>query len=428
MFERFRCFASLRTLALDFSIAIILIQNASAMSATLGGGLPSPLPLFPSDNWWNLDISQWPVDPKSANYIAFINNGGTRRLHPDLGGDVGTDDDPNAIYGIPFVVVTGVQESDLVPVEFDYSSESDGVNHSTERSFPFYPIPQEAMQLPHWIEGGDPGRIDRRNNQDRHLLIVDGDRNYLYELYNVFYSAPENKWYAGSGAFFDMNTNTRRPDTWTSADAAGLAILPGLLRYDEVFDSTGAEIKHAFRMTVRATDGYVYPASHRAGSRAGALPMGARLRLKSSIDVTQRAKNPSMQRVFRAMQKFGMIVADNGSDLYVTGTYDPRWDSDILNPAFRALSADDFEVVQLGYRPSNQSGTQTVTNLKARLERNTLTLTWASTIPSATFAVEASEQIGVNAIWAGVGQTSAHSLAFELRPDQRVRFYRITVR
>jgi hypothetical protein len=184
------------------------------------------------------------------------------------------------------------------------------------------------------------------------LLMVDKDRNHLYELYNVYYNSAQAKWYAGSGAFFDMNTNNRRPDTWTSADAAGLAILPGLVRYDEVYDPNVTEIKHALRVTVRATNGYVYPASHRAGSTSGALPMGTRLRLKASVDVPQRTSDPNVQKIFRAMQKYGLIVADNGSDMYVTGTYDTRWSNDILNPAFARLTASDFEVVQLGYNPT----------------------------------------------------------------------------
>ena len=148
-----------------------------------------------------------------------------------------------------------------------------------------------------------------------------------------------------------MNTNNRQPNGWTSADAAGLAILPGLARYDEVYDSTITEIRHAFRVTVRATNGYVYPASHRAGSTSGALPMGARLRLKASVDVAQRTGDPNLQKIFRAMQKYGLIVADNGSDMYITGTYDTRWNNDILNPAFSNLTASDFEVIELGYNP-----------------------------------------------------------------------------
>ncbi len=322
---------------------------AIGMDASRGGALPQPLPLFPADNWWNLDVSNWPVDQNSANLIAFINNGGTRRLHPDFGGNAGTG---FAIYGMPYAVVNSVTDVDLKAVQFQYSSESDGVNHATNTSFAFYPIPLEAVTQPYWIEGGDPGNVDKRSSEDRHLLIVDHGRNYLYELYNVFYNSTQGKWYAGSGAFFDMNTNNRRPDGWTSADAAGLAILPGLVRYDEVYDPSSAEIHHAFRVTVRATNGYVYPASHRAGSTVGALPMGARLRLKASVDVTQKTSDPNIQKIFRAMQKYGLIVADNGSDMYITGTYDTRWNNDILNPAFANLTANDFEVILLGYNPT----------------------------------------------------------------------------
>jgi hypothetical protein len=334
-------------------VTLLAFQTSSlsiawAMNAARGGALPQPLPLFPADNWWNLDISSWPVDSNSASFISFINNGDTRRLHPDFGGNAGSG---YAIYGMPYAVVTSVTNADLKAVQFDYANESDGVDHSTNTSFPFYPIPSEAITQPYWIEGGDPGNVDLRSSEDRHLLIVDKDRNYLYELYNVFYNTTQGKWFAGSGAFFDMNTNSRRPDGWTSADAAGLAILPGLVRYDEVYDPN-AEIRHALRVTVRATNGYVYPASHRAGSTAGALPMGARLRLKASVDITQRTSDPNVQKIFRAMQKYGLIVADNGSDMYITGTSDTRWNNDILNPAFANVSASDFEVIQLGYNPA----------------------------------------------------------------------------
>ena len=142
----------------------------------------------------------------------------------------------------------------------------------------------------------------------------------------------------------------RRPETWTSADAAGLAILPGLVRYDEVHAPD--EIGHAFRVTVRSTNGYVYPASHRAGSTSGALPMGARLRLQAGKDVS--GFPPAIQRIFKAMKKHGLIVADNGSDMFITGTYDPRWNNDVLNPAFAQLTACDFQVVQLGWQPAHR--------------------------------------------------------------------------
>jgi hypothetical protein len=386
------------------------IVPAWAVSSVRGGALPQPLPLFPADNWWNLDISNWPADSNSSSYVGFINNGGTRRLHPDFGGNAGTG---FSIYGMPYAVITGVTNADLKAVQFQYSSESDGVDHPTNTSFPFYPMPPEAITQPYWVEGGDPGNVDLRSSQDRHLLIVDRDRNYLYELYNVFYSTSQAKWFAGSGAFFDMNTNNRRPDTWTSADAAGLAILPGLVRYDEVYDPNVTEIRHAFRVTVRATNGYVYPASHRAGSTAGALPMGARLRLKANIDITQRTSDPNMQKIFRAMQKYGLIVADNGSDMYITGTHDTRWNNDILNPAFGNLTASDFEVIQLGYNPptagpaalnavsvspssvaGGQSATGTV-SLTGAAPANGATVTLASANPAAS--VPSSVTVPVNA-------------------------------
>lgn len=327
-----------RVLATLVSIAVLGVL-AGAAASTLGGPIPGPLPVFPPDNWWNLDISTAPLDPQSASYIGFI--GPTRTAHPDFGGDVSPGS--TQVYGFPYVQVDSTVP--LQTVQFQYSDESDGVDHSTDQSFPFYPIPDEAITQAHWIEGGEPGNLDLRSSSDRHLLIVDRDHRFLYELYNVFFDG--SQWHAGSGAFFDLNTNARRPEGWTSADAAGLPILPGLVRYDEVFGPD--EIRHGFRVTVRSTNGYVYPASHRAGSTAGALPMGARLRLKASRDFS--GFSPEVQKMFRAMQRYGLIVADNGSDLYVSGTYDTRWNNDVLNPAFRALGAGDFDVIELGYRP-----------------------------------------------------------------------------
>lgn len=325
-------------------------QQCPAGTPVQGAAPPGPLPLFPATNWWNLDIRSAPVDGNSAAYISFINNGGTRRLHPDFGGE----ESPGSvgIYGMPSVTVRGTQPK--VAVTFQYASESDGVNHATGQSFPFYPLPPEAVTVPHWIEGGAPGNVDQRSSSDRHLLIIDCDNRHLYELYNVFYSTQQGRWLAGSGAFFDLNTNDRRPDGWTSADAAGLAIFPGLVRYDEAWNPAVAEIGHALRVTVRATNGYVWPASHRAGSTAGALPMGARLRLKAlvnGVDPALRTNDANLRKIFRAMQKHGLIVADNGSDMYVSGSFDTRWNNDILNPGFRLLSASDFDVVQLGWNP-----------------------------------------------------------------------------
>jgi len=325
-------------IGLGFLCALLLFAgstNAVGLGPIQGGALPGPLPLFPADNWWNVDISAAPVDPNSTNFINFV--GVTRGLHPDFGGEVSPGS--AQVYGMPYAVVDGTQPK--VQVNFVlYPGESDGVGVA------FYPIPTQAITQPHWIEGGDPGTVDVRADEDRHLLIVDRDNKYLYELYNVFYNTTTGQWEAGAGAFFDMNTNNRRPDGWTSADAAGLAILPGLVRYDE--SSGPDEIGHAFRVTVRATNGYVYPASHSAGSNPQALPMGARLRLKASKDISSFPAQA--QKMFRAMKKYGLIVADNGSDMFITGTYDNNWDNSILNPAFSGLTADDFDVIQLGYQ------------------------------------------------------------------------------
>jgi hypothetical protein len=308
---------------------------------TPNGPLPLPLPLLPPDNWWNLDISGWPVDPNSGTYINFINNGGPcRQLHPDFGGD--SDDFPE-IFGFPFIVV---DEVPLKAVEFDFADESDGVDHGNgDTPFPFYPIPDQAITQPKWIEGGYPG--NQCVGGDRHILIVDRNNRNLYELYAMCWDGV--RWTGGSGAFFDLETNARRPEGWTSADAAGLAILPGLVRHDEAFGPE--EIDHAFRFTVRATNGHVYPASHTACTAcpANALPMGARLRLKANVDIS--AHPPYIQKIFRAMKRYGLIVADNGSDMFISGAYDTRWDNDELNPAFHGLTACDFDVITLGHNP-----------------------------------------------------------------------------
>jgi hypothetical protein len=336
---------SLTVRARFFSAALVALLSgavsaAQTMTPRLEGGLPGP-DLRRTTNWWDTDVSAAPVDPGSDAFVAYINNGSPRPLHPDFGGTLA---DGVSIYGFPYIVVDGNQP--LLTVQFAEPSESDGVDHSTETSYPFYPIPAQAITQPHWIEGGDPGNIDDTGTEDRHMLIVDRDHRWLYELYNVWWDGTQ--WTAYSGAFWDLTTDDRRPDGWTSADAAGLDILPGLVRYDEVYGPD--EIRHAFRFTVRHTNGYDYPASHLAGPQvSGAPPMGMRMRLKASTDIS--GFDPAVQKIFRAMKTYGLIVADNGSDMYVSGTWDVRWDNDILNPAFAALTASDFEVVQLGWQP-----------------------------------------------------------------------------
>jgi len=329
--------------------ALALMSTALCATAACGGGemtAPSPATststtgsagggvvrladdlsgrrLLPPDNWWNQNISSAPLDPQSDAYISFI--GRTRQAHPDFGPPP---------YGIPYVGVSSSQPR--VPVSFvSYGSESDQ-GFAGEIG---YPIPEEAKTQPNYIEGGVPGG---GSGGDRHLLIVDRDRWLLFELFAARWTG--QRWEAGSGAIFDLSINGRRPEGWTSADAAGLAILPGLVRYDE---AVSGPIRHALRVTVRSTNGSVWPASHRAGSTGGALPMGARLRLKGSKDLSGY---PSIvQNIFRGMQTYGLIVADNGSDLYVTGAMDSRWENGVLNPAFHGLTASDFEVVQLGW-------------------------------------------------------------------------------
>ena len=281
--------------------------------------------LFPADNWWNQDVSRAPLDSQSNAFIDYI--GRTRTLHPDFGPPP---------YGIPYVGVGGAQARAGVTF-VSYGSESDA-GFGGEIG---YPIPSEARTQPNYIEGGVPGG---GTSGDRHLIVVDRDRWVLFELFATRWN--NGRWEAGSGAVFDLSSNARRPDGWTSADAAGLAILPGLARYEEA--ASGRDIRHAFRVTVRSTNGYVWPASHRAGSTSGALPMGARLRLKASKNIT--GYPAYIQRMFRAMQTYGLIVADNGSDMYISGAMDSRWNNDELNPAFRSLTAGDFEVVQLGWR------------------------------------------------------------------------------
>jgi len=330
--------------------AASLIACAAAFAAAplagqpvQGGPLPGPLPLFPSDNWWNADVTTGPVDANSATFIAWI--GAAKGMHPDFGGDAGAP----AIYGMPYVVVPGTQP--LEPMAFDYASESDPGAPGRPAG---YPIPVEAKTQSHWIEGGYPGNCDSSTpacSGDKHMLIVDKDNRFLFETWNTRClpaGSASCAWTAGSGAVFALDSNARRTAGWTSADAAGLAILPGLVRYD---DASGVgPIRHAFRVTLRGSNGYVYPASHVAGSNPSAPPLGTRLRLKASKDISTFPAQA--QKMFQAMKTYGLIVADNGSDLYVQGTYDARWDNGVLNPAFSAIHASDFEILQLGWRPS----------------------------------------------------------------------------
>jgi hypothetical protein len=322
---------------------LLAFAIAAALIAARGNAQPvrnedvTPIQIFPKDNPWNVDISAAPLDPNSASFITFI--GANDSLHPDFGGEGEVEPE---IYGMPYIVVSSTQPRE--PVTFvEYGNQSDSTFPGQP---PGYPIPVEARTQSKWYEGGYPGFSSAAG--DRHMLIIDRDQRLLYELYHTLWNSTLNRWEAGSGIIQSLDSNRRRPEGWTSADASGMAIFPGLVRYDEVFGAN--PIKHAFRFTVRATNGYVFPASHTAGNTGGAPPMGTRLRLKASKDIS--GFPASIQKIFQAMKTYGLIVADNGSDMYIQGTYDTRWDNGVLNPAFGALKASDFEVIELGWQPA----------------------------------------------------------------------------
>ncbi len=257
--------------------------------------------IFPADNVWNTPVDALPVDANSAAYVVTI--GADEHVHADFGS--GTWE--GAPIGIPYVDVDSSQTK--VDVTFDYDDESDPGP---------YPIPPNAP-----IEGGS------NSDGDRHVLVLERDNCILYELYDAWPQNSGNSWHAGSGAIFDLNSHALRPDGWTSADAAGLPILPGLVRYDEV---AAGEIRHAIRFTAPQTrDTHIWPARHDASSLTGNQypPMGQRFRLKAGFDIS--GFSAQTQVILRALQKYGMILADNGSSWYISGVPDDRWDNDMLH-------------------------------------------------------------------------------------------------
>jgi hypothetical protein len=274
------------------------------------------LQVFPADNPWNQDVSKSKVDPRSGALLKSV--GLDKPLHPDFGTVYN-----NAPNGIPYVVVPGTQPK--VPVSFSYADESDPGP---------YPIPPDAP-----IEGGPNGQ------GDRHILVVDRDHAKLYELFSAR-PQPGGGWSAGSGAIFDMKTGAMRPKGWTSADAAGLPIFPGLARYDEVV--VRKAVRHALRFTVKKSRrAYVYPARHFASPHTdpNLPPMGMRVRLKASYDVSKFP--PQARVILEGLKAYGMLLADNGSDWFLNGAPDPRWDDDDLN-TLKRVKVRDFEVVMMG--------------------------------------------------------------------------------
>jgi hypothetical protein len=281
------------------------LSAAAQMPAAIDG-----CPLFPADNVWNARVDTLPLDPHSDDYIATI--GVDTPLHPDFGANWN-----GGPFGIPYTTVPGTQPP--VAMTFGYANESDPGP---------YPIPPDAP-----IEKGS----------DRHVLVVDRDRCKLYELWNAWPQAG-GSWHAGSGAVFDLTSNALRPDTWTSADAAGLPLLPGLVGYDEV--ATGA-INHALRFTAQNTQrAYVWPARHYASSSTDPArpPMGQRFRLKASFIIPE-GFSPQAKVILTALKTYGMFLADNGSNWYLSGAPDSRWNDERLVNELGQIKGSDFEAV-----------------------------------------------------------------------------------
>jgi hypothetical protein len=301
-----------RTLA---AIVATIVALLPALPAHAGTSPPNAAtcPVFPADNVWNTDISALPVAPQSAAWLASMSAGSTN-LHPDFG----SSGDPNAPYGIPYTVVTDAHPK--VSVSFEYADESD------PGPYPF------GADTP--IEGGTDA------TGDRHAIMVDSTTCTLYELYDATYSPSGST--AGSGAIWSLTSDALRPAGWTSADAAGLPIFPGLLRPDEV---AAGVITHAIRFTAAHTDtSYIWPARHEAGETANPdlPPMGARFRLKASFDISHYSANT--QVVLRAMQHYGMILADNGSNWYFQGAASNDWDPTMI-AELKTIPASAFDAV-----------------------------------------------------------------------------------
>jgi hypothetical protein len=298
----------------------------AAPAAGSGPTVPSApgCPMFPANNVWNTDISKLPVDSHSAAWLGSMAAGRTY-LHPDFGPNQG-----GYPYGMPFNVVTDAHP--LVRITFEYASDSNRAR---------YPFGADIR-----IEGGQSA------GGDRHAIMVNKNTCKLYELWNARYSASRPT--AGSGAIWDLRSNALRPAGWTSADAAGLPILPGLLNYAQVLAAvrTGQPIRHAIRFTAQATrTAYVWPARHEAGSSSsGSLPpMGARFRLKASFRVARFCSNSApyckdAKAVLTEMQHYGLILADNGSNWYFQGSAFPQWPDGLVS-LLKGIPARDFQAV-----------------------------------------------------------------------------------
>jgi hypothetical protein len=313
-------------LALTFFLSAVFhapAQSCSSMSLGAGASLNGFIP-FPANNLWNQDISSAPVDPNSTAIINYI--GATTPLHPDFGAGLYA----GQTMGIPYDIVSG---SPFVNIkDTAYASESDPGP---------MPIPQNAP-----IEG-----YPKPGNGDRHVLVLDRDNCWLYELYSS-YPQKNGSWDAASAAVWDLLNDEQRPYTWTSADAAGLSVFAGLARYDEV---ASGQIQHALRFTLQNSEtAFTPPASHWAGNSTNtyAAPMGMRMRLQASYDISSFPAQA--QVILAALKKYGMIMADNGSSMYITGDPDNRWNNNDLG-TLKQVPASAFEVLLIDplYTPNN---------------------------------------------------------------------------
>jgi hypothetical protein len=308
-----------RTLTATALATSLALTHLILTPAALAANRPVPgttCPTFPANSWWHADVSRLPLHPRSAQWMA--NMQPTRKLHPDFGPSYGEQPAP---YGIPITVVSRTHPK--VSVRFDISPESDHV---------LYPLGSDTrVEGGQWVSG------------DRHTIVVDRDTCRLYETWATRKSGNPVTWRAGSGAAWDLKSNALRRRTWTSADAAGLPILPGLLRYDEV---AAHAIDHAIRFTTEPTDRrFLWPARHQAGDSLNAAypPMGARFRLKASYVISPSLR-PDTRAVLQAMKRFGLVLADNGSPWYFQGTSDTRWPEGLLDELKRVPAAQ-FEAV-----------------------------------------------------------------------------------
>ncbi len=305
-------------------LLVALLAACGAAPGSPGGPAGEPPSLagcdvFPADHYWNARVDGLPVDPRSAQYVDAI--GADDHVHPDFGSGLWE----GAPIGIPYTVVGAGQPR--VDVSFLWDDESDPGP---------YPVPPDAP-----VEGAPPGGVAPEG--DRHVLVVDASDCRLYELYAAV-RQPDGSWEAGSGAVFDLGGYDLRPDGWTSADAAGLPILPGLVRYEEV---AAGEVRHALRFTApRTRDAHVWPARHDASDLGDERypPMGQRFRLRADFDDSGFA--PEARVIVTALKRYGIVLADNGSAWFLSGAPDERWDDDALRD-LRGIAGSDFEAVDV---------------------------------------------------------------------------------